>query len=465
LKVRGGAAGVLASIEQLRARSGVRFAEPDYLMHEDAVPNDPLFGVQWGSSNVGQFAAGDRGLHGADDRALAAWRLTTGSRSVVIGEADSGVDYQHPDLAANVWSNPGGIGSCGRGTHGYNVLDGTCDPMDDERPFHGHGTHVAGILAAVGDNSLGVTGMNWSASVLPVKWLDASGDGSTSGLISALDWLLKAKEAGVNVRVVNDSATYAGTARSQALVDEIDALGAHDILFVTAAGNTGEDNDDPAYRRYPCAYDRPNELCVTASDQRDRLPSWANYGASTVDLAAPGENVYSTLRGGEYGYVSGGSMASPQVAGAAALILSRRYLSPPSLKSDILRNVDLRSAFAGRVRTGGRLNVCAALPGCASARLMIGRLGGSAKQTRNRRLRVRVLSNRRGLHSVVVTVREGTSRGPVLGRSRPFSVSSNRVVVVRLRRALGGGSYVAVATGRDRDDHSLRAAGRFRLRG
>ena len=124
------------------------------------------------------------------------------------------------------------------------------------------------------------------------------------------------------MRVVNDSATFVGTAYSQALSDEIDVLGANDILFVTAAGNTGDNNDNPSVRRYPCGYDRPNEICVTASDQNDRLPTWANYGATTVDLAAPGNNVYSTLRSGTYGYVSGGSMASPQVAGAAALILA-----------------------------------------------------------------------------------------------------------------------------------------------
>jgi subtilisin family serine protease len=200
-----------------------------------------------------------------------------------------------------------------------------------------------------------------------VKWLDSSGNGSTSQVIAALDWLLKAKQAGVNLRVVNDSATFKGTAYSQALSDEIDVLGANDILFVTAAGNTADNNDDPAVRRYPCTYDRPTEICVTASDQSDRLPSWANYGAKTVDLAAPGDNIYSTLRNGTYGYVSGGSMASPQVAGTAALILATGYQSATALKSRILDNVDVVPSLAGLVRTGGRLDVCKALPGCATA--------------------------------------------------------------------------------------------------
>ncbi len=355
-----------AAIRALRRDPRVRYAEPDYLLHESAAPNDPSFSLQWGSRNTGQLVNGVSGTAGADDRALAAWGVATGTPAVVIGEADSGVDYNHPDLAANVWSNPGGVGGCPAGTHGENIVAQTCDPMDDETQYGGHGTHVAGILGAVGNNGRGVAGMNWSTSILPVKWLDASGSGSTSQLIAALDWLIRARQAGVNVRVVNESATFVGTAYSQALADEIDLLAANDILFVTAAGNTGDDNDDPARRRYPCGYDRPNEICVTASDSSDQLPSWANYGATTVDLAAPGDNIYSTLRNGAYGFVSGGSMASPQVAGAAALILSQGYRSAGALRSTLLDNVDPLPSLAGRVRTGGRLDVCRALTGCAT---------------------------------------------------------------------------------------------------
>jgi subtilisin family serine protease len=283
----------------------------------------------------------------------------------VIAEVDSGVDYNHPDLAANIWSNPGGVGGCPAGTHGYNVLTSTCDPMDDDTAYGGHGTHVAGILGAVGNNADGVAGVNWATTILPVKWLDSTGNGETSGLISALDWVLQAQAAGVNIRVVNDSATWFGTAFSQALSDEIDLLGQHNILFVTAAGNTGDDNDDLAVRRYPCGYDRPTEICVTASDSNDALPSWANYGPTTVDLAAPGDEIYSTLRNGTYGYISGGSMASPQVAGAAALILSAGDLSTAALRAQILNNVDSVRALTGLVRTGGRLDICKAIPACA----------------------------------------------------------------------------------------------------
>jgi subtilisin family serine protease len=365
LRVRRG--GVMRAIRALKRHHAVRFAEPDYLMRESATPNDPSFNLQWGSLNIGQTVNGYTGSPHADDSATAAWNLTTGSRSVVIGETDSGVQYTHPDLAANIWSNPGGIGGCPAGTHGYNFVAGTCDPMDDETHYGGHGTHVAGILGALGNNGTGVAGMNWSSTILPVKWLDSTGSGDTSSLISSLDWLVQAKRAGVNVRIVNDSATFVGTAYSQALSDEIDLLGSNDILFVTAAGNTGDNNDNLAVRRYPCGYDRPTEICVTASDQNDKLPSWANYGANTVDLAAPGANIYSTLRNGTYGYISGGSMASPQVAGAAALVLARGYMSAAGLKADILSNVDVLPSLSGLVRTGGRLNVCKAVPGCSAA--------------------------------------------------------------------------------------------------
>lgn len=368
LRVADGRVGQAVSLLRAR-RAWVRYAEPDYVMMASAatrVPNDPSFSLQWGSRNTGQTVNGSSGTPGADDHAVRAWAHSTGSRSIVIGEVDTGIDYNHPDLAANIWSNPGKIGGCAAGTHGYNVVASSCDPMDDDTAYGGHGTHVAGIMGATGNNGLGVAGMNWNTTLLPVKWLDSNASGTTDRLISALDWLLAAKQAGVNIRVINDSATFAGTAYSQALSDEIDALGANGVLFVTSAGNSGQSNDDPATRRYPCGYDRPTEICVTASGQNDALPSWANYGSGKVDLAAPGVKVYSTLRNGGYGYIDGGSMASAQVSGAAALVLSVQDFSPTALKSDILSNVDPVPALSGWVRTGGRLDVCGAMPGCVT---------------------------------------------------------------------------------------------------
>ncbi len=366
-----------AAARRLQRYREVAYAEPDYWMRASALPNDPSFPLQWGSSNTGQPIPTQEseevlgnpldGTPRADDGALKAWQISTGSRSIVIGETDSGIDYNHPDLAANIWSNPGGIGGCAAGTHGYNVLSSNCNPMDEDTTYGGHGTHVAGIMGAVGNNGIGIAGMNWQTTILPVKWLRTAGWGETGALIEALQWLVAARQQGVNVRVVNDSDTFWGTAYSKALREEINVLDANNILLVTAAGNTGDDNDEVAVQRYPCSYDLANEICVTATNNNDVLPGWANYGPHTVDLAAPGVSIYSTLREGRYGYLSGGSMASPQVAGAAALILSvEPSLSTSALKADILENVDKLPSLAGKVITGGRLDVCRALPGCGA---------------------------------------------------------------------------------------------------
>jgi subtilisin family serine protease len=245
--------------------------------------------------------------------------------------------------------------------------------MDD----YGHGTHVAGILGAVGNNGLGVSGIDPNTTNLPVRWTDATGHGTTSNLIGAMDWVLQAKAAGVNVRVLNDSATFIGTAFSQALLDEINALGNAGILFVTAAGNSGQNNDTTV--RYPCDYRTSNEICVAASDQNDRKAGFSNWGPGSVDLAAPGKSIHSTLRGGTYGFMDGTSMAAPMVAGAAALVLSQQDLSVADLKADILGSIDVLPSLAGKVRTGGRLNVCRALAGCANE--LVGNPGFEATLT------------------------------------------------------------------------------------
>jgi thermitase len=344
-----------------------------------ATPNDPLFGLQWGDSNTGQsiplqeppgevLKGALAGSPGADDRASEAWGVTTGSRAIAIGEVDTGVDYDHPDLKPNIWNNPDGKGECPVGTHGYNVLgllpEEKCNPLDTENEpegYGGHGTHVAGIMGAVGNNGFGVAGMNWQTTIVPVRWQrSAKVGGEASDLIAGLKWLVKLKTEGVNVRVVNDSPNFESD--QPGLKPAIEELGANNILFVTAAGNSVKPY-------FPCVYDLPNEICVTATNNRDELPGWANRDPTTVDLAAPGASIFSTTLSegseGKYGYLSGGSMAAPQVSGAAALILSvNEGLSAAELKADILNNVDRLPSLVGQVRTGGRLDVCKALPGC-----------------------------------------------------------------------------------------------------
>lgn len=331
------------------------------LASQSVRPNDPSFGLQWGLANTGQSVNGTTGTPGADVDATEAWALATGSTSPVVVILDSGVQLDHPDLAANLWTNPGGIGGCPAGTHGYNVvtLPPTCDPSDD----NGHGTHVAGIVGAVGGNGAGIAGVNWHTTMLPVKFINAKGSAANGKLRKALDWVLLIKSQGVNVRVVNDSGTWKGTPYSSAIADRLQQLSDAGVLFVSAAGNSGTNID--VTPRYPCSYQAPGEVCVTATDQKDTLWTRSNYGASTVDLAAPGVNIYSTLPGNAYGFMNGGSMAAPFVSGAAMLALSQDpTLTMTALKARLLSAVEPLSSLTGKVRTGGRLDLCRALVGC-----------------------------------------------------------------------------------------------------
>ena len=277
---------VLAAIQVLKAHHEIIYAEPDFLWTLDAatLPNDTFIGTQWAAQNTGQSVNNYSGTPGADERTALAWGTSTGTNSVIVAVLDSGIQYSHPDLLTNIWNNPGGINGCPAGTHGYNVLTSTCDPMDDDTVYGGHGTHVAGILGAVGNNAAGVAGVNWTTSIMAVKWVPSTGAaGNTSSLISAMDWVISAKQAGINIRVVNDSAT--GGQFSQALSDEIDKLGQNNILFVTAAGNNQQNTDVTPV--YPCSYNRPTMICVAATNQDDHLASFSNFGTTAVQLAAP----------------------------------------------------------------------------------------------------------------------------------------------------------------------------------
>ncbi len=347
---------VLPAIAALRRQPAVRYAEPDSLVHAAVVPNDPQFGQLWGLRNTGQLVNGTSGTPGADIKAVPAWDVTTGSSSVVVGVVDTGIDYTHPDLAANVWANPTAVNGCPAGTHGFNAITNSCDPLDDNN----HGTHVSGTIGAVGNNGVGVAGVNWTASLMGLKFLNAAGSGTTSGAIAAIDWAVRAKIAGVNVRALNNS--WGGGAFSQALLDEINKAGANDILFVVAAGNSASNND--ALPFYPCSYGAASEICVAATDQNDALASFSNFGARSVHLGAPGTNILSTIIGGAYAYFNGTSMATPHVTGSAALILSRGYQAVAQLKTTLLNSVDPDPALSGITATGGRLNVCKAITGC-----------------------------------------------------------------------------------------------------
>jgi len=272
----------------------VEYAEPNHVRTLAALPGDARFGQLWGLHNTGQTG----GAAGADIKAPAAWGITTGSQEVVVAVLDTGVDYMHPDLAANMWVNPGevagnGIDDDGNGyvddIHGGNTLTGSGDPLDD----NGHGTHVAGSIGAVGDNGIGVTGVNWDVSIMAVKMLGANGSGSTASAIAAFQY------AAANGADIISNSWGGMYAPSQA---EYDAIAAIDALFVFAAGNEGRDNDGIA-PFYPASYDLPNIISVGASDHTDARAGFSNYGAATVDVFAPGANILSTLPSGAKTFV------------------------------------------------------------------------------------------------------------------------------------------------------------------
>lgn len=354
-------------VHDFSLRGDVLYAEPNFTVEAVQQPNDPRLSELWGLHNTGQSFGFPAGTPGADIGVYPAWELSTGSADHVVAVVDTGIDYTHPDLQSNMWSAPAAFSvtiadstvTCPAGSHGFNALTLTCDPMDDNK----HGTHVSGTIGATGDNSLGVVGVNWTAQLMAIKFLDANGGGYVSDAVNAIEFAIQAKNAlgsAADVRVLSNS--WGGSGFSQALLDEINRAGQNGMLFVAAAGNNGYDNDRSAF--YPASYPAANLIAVAATDNNDARASFSNYGASSVQLGAPGVNVLSTVPGGDYAYLSGTSMAVPHVTGAAALLLSRCALNTAALKASLTEQVDLVPALSGITVSGGRLNVNRSLRDC-----------------------------------------------------------------------------------------------------
>ena len=343
------------AIERLKSHQAIEYVEPDYRVSIASIPNDPRFEDLWGLNNEGQTG----GTVDADIDAPEAWSISTGSRDIVVGVIDTGVDYSHPDLAANAWVNSGeiagdGIDNDGNGyiddVHGINAITDAGDPMDDE----GHGTHVSGTIGASGNNGVGIVGVNHDVSIAGCKFLAADGTGSTSGAIKCIDYMVGLKNSGVNLRVLNNS--WGGGGYSQALADAITASEQADILFVAAAGNDAVDNDVNPH--YPSNYENDNVLSIASTDSRDNMSGFSQWGLTSVDMGAPGSAILSTIPGGGYASYSGTSMATPHVAGAAALVLSvNPDLTSLELKELLMSSGDANAALNGKTVAGTRLNV------------------------------------------------------------------------------------------------------------
>lgn len=385
---------VRQTVNELEAQPEVVYAQPNFIRSADSItPDDPSFGQLWGLDNQGQSIQGSPGTPDADIDAPEAWDVTKGDPNVTVAVVDSGVDFSRPDLAPNMWTNPGETGTDSnnldkRSNHIDDDGDGKIDDwrgwdfvgnggLGDSFPndANGHGTHVSGTLGAQGNDGIGIAGVTWNSTIMPVRVLNAQGKGSDANVAQGFRF---AAEHGA--KVVN--ASLGGEGSSPVLADAVTQ--SPNTLFVVAAGNDGANTDltanDPDNAEYPCTIPAANLVCVAATTQTDGLASFSNFGAQTVDLGAPGTRVLSTCPWGlstcsfpasvhqgapqDFAYLNGTSMATPHVAGVAALV----YANPnqpgatvAQVKQALLDSVDhLPSLFCGTV-TGGRVNAARAL--------------------------------------------------------------------------------------------------------
>jgi thermitase len=337
--------------KRLQRDPAVAYVEPDFFQFASKTPDDPFYAFDYALVDTAE----DHDIDAPD-----AWGTRTGCAKVAV--LDTGIDTDHPDLAANVYKSEdkpnNGKDDDKNGfvddTYGYNAIKGKGSGEDD----NGHGTHVAGIVAGRGNNANGISGVCWSTKLLAVKFMNSKGKGSTSDAIDGIDYAVKQ-----GIKIINCS--FGSSSKSSALHDAVDYAQDHNALLVVAAGNDGENIDKSPV--YPASYTDSNILAVAASTSGDTLASFSNFGSEGVDVAAPGDSIFSTYLGGGYKVLSGTSMAAPYAAGVAALLRKQESdATYGDLRYAIRHKVDKPPALNNKVAYDGRLNAqkaLAAIPG------------------------------------------------------------------------------------------------------
>jgi subtilisin family serine protease len=338
------------ALQNFNGTEGILYAQPNYEVKTDSTfPDDTRFNDLWGMHNTGQTG----GTVDADIDAPEAWDVSTGSSEIIVAVIDTGVDYTHPDLAGNMWTNEPelngspGVDDDGNGyvddIYGYDFYNNDGNPMDD----HFHGTHCAGTIGAIGNNGQGVTGVCWDVRIMALKFLNSAGSGSSSDAINCIEY-------SVLMGADLSSNSWGGGGYNQGLKDAIDAAGEAGMLFVAAAGNDHQDND--IHPHYPSSFTSSSLISVMATDKYDNRSDFSNYGFTSVDLGAPGSSILSCKPGGSYQYLNGTSMATPHVAGACALLWSLNpAMSNEEIKNILLQSVD--TTLPGLCVSQGRLNL------------------------------------------------------------------------------------------------------------
>lgn len=321
------------AVDTLSSRPEVLYAEPNYIVElaedktSDTLPDDPGYDSLWGLEKI---------------QTPDAWNQTTGSEDVIIGVIDTGIDYHHEDLKGNMWESD-------EGHHGYNAVNDSYYPLDG----HGHGTHVAGTIGAVGDNEVGVVGVNWNVSLMALKMFDDGGSGTIGNAIACFEYVLQQKQEGENVVATSNS--WGGPGSSEMMYEIIEEHRNAGILMVSAAGNDGENNDQ--HPIYPASYDLTNVISVAATDEDDELASFSNYGENSVHVAAPGVGINSTWRNDRYEHASGTSMSTPHVSGLIGLLSSYHpTYTHNNLKNVVLSSGDKPHSLSNHLLTEGRIN-------------------------------------------------------------------------------------------------------------